>query len=153
MKEIYLDNSATTPLCKEAIEAMTEAMAVYGNPSSLHSAGLAAERLLARARDSIGHALGVRVMKPGQLIFTSCGTEATNLAIRGCVYAKTRRGANKIITTDSEHPATENTLHALESDGFRVVRIATRGGVLDMAQVERELDGETLMVTSYLRPS
>ena len=150
MKEIYLDNSATTPLCTEAIDAMTEAMAVYGNPSSLHSVGLAAERLLDRARESIGSALGVRVMKPGQLIFTSCGTEATNLAIRGCVYAKTRRGANKIITTDSEHPATENTLHALESDGFRVVRIATRGGVLDMAQVERELDAETLMVTMML---
>lgn len=150
MKEIYLDNSATTPLCTEAIDAMTEAMAVYGNPSSLHSVGLAAERLLDRARESIGSALGVRVMKPGQLIFTSCGTEATNLAIRGCVYAKTRRGANKIITTDSEHPATENTLHALESDGFHVVRIATRGGVLDMAQVERELDAETLMVTMML---
>ena len=150
MKEIYLDNSATTPLCAAAIDAMTEAMAVYGNPSSLHSVGLAAERLLDRARESIGSALGVRVMKPGQLIFTSCGTEATNLAIRGCVYAKTRRGANKIITTDSEHPATENTLHALESDGFRVVRIATRGGVLDMAQVERELDAETLMVTMML---
>ncbi len=150
MKEIYLDNSATTPLCTEAIDAMTEAMAVYGNPSSLHSVGLAAERLLDRAREAIGSALGVRVMKPGQLIFTSCGTEATNLAIRGCVYAKTRRGANKIITTDSEHPATENTLHALESDGFHVVRIATRGGVLDMAQVERELDAETLMVTMML---
>ena len=150
MKEIYLDNSATTPLCSAAIDAMIDAMAVYGNPSSLHSVGLAAERLLDRARESIGSALGVRVMKPGQLIFTSCGTEATNLAIRGCVYAKTRRGANKIITTDSEHPATENTLHALESDGFRVVRIATRGGVLDMAQVERELDAETLMVTMML---
>lgn len=150
MKEIYLDNSATTPLCKEAIAAMNEAMAVYGNPSSLHSAGLAAERLVTGARDTIGSALGVRMMKPGQLIFTSCGTEATNLAIRGCVYSKARRGANKIITTDSEHPATENTLHALESDGFRVVRISTRGGVLDMAQVDKELDGETLMVTMMM---
>ena len=150
MKEIYLDNSATTPLCKEAIAAMNEAMAVYGNPSSLHSAGLAAERLVTGARDAIGSALGVRMMKPGQLIFTSCGTEATNLAIRGCVYSKARRGANKIITTDSEHPATENTLHALESDGFRVVRISTRGGVLDMAQVDKELDGETLMVTMMM---
>ena len=150
MKEIYLDNSATTPLCREAIDAMNEAMTVYGNPSSLHSAGLAAERLVTGARDAIGNALGIRMMKPGQLIFTSCGTEATNLAIRGCVYAKARRGANKIVTTDSEHPATENTLHALESDGFRVVRISTRGGVLDMAEVDKELDGETLMVTMMM---
>lgn len=150
MKEIYLDNSATTPLCDEAISAMTEAMAIYGNPSSLHSLGLSAERLVDGARTAVGNALGVRMMKPGQLIFTSCGTEATNLAIRGCVYAKARRSANKIVTTDSEHPATENTLHALESDGFRVVRIATRGGVLDIAQLERELDAETLMVTMML---
>ena len=150
MKEIYLENSATTPLCREAIDAMNEAMTVYGNPSSLHSAGLAAERLVTRARDAIGNALGVRMMKPGQLIFTSCGTEASNLAIRGCAYAKARRGTNKIVTTDSEHPATENTLHALESDGFRVVRISTRGGVLDMEQVDKELDGETLMVTMMM---
>lgn len=129
---------------------MTAAMSVYGNPSSLHSVGLAAEKLLDEARTVVGHALGVRVMKPGQLIFTSCGTEANNLAIRGCVYAKTRRSMNKIVTTDSEHPATENTLHALESEGFRVVRISTRGGVLDMAQLERELDAETLMVTMML---
>ena len=150
MKEIYLDNSATTPLCREAIEAMNAAMSVYGNPSSLHSVGLAAEKLLSEARTAVGQALGVRVMKPGQLIFTSCGTEANNLAIRGCVYAKARRSMNKIVTTDSEHPATENVLHALESDGFRVVRISTRGGVLDKAQLERELDAETLMVTMML---
>lgn len=129
---------------------MTEAMRIYGNPSSLHSMGLAAERLLSDARSAVGNALGVRVLKPGQLIFTSCGTEATDLALRGCAYAKTRRGTNKIVTTDSEHAATENTLHALESDGFRVVRIATRGGVLDMEQVERELDAETVLVSMML---
>ena len=145
-----MDNSATTPLCNEAVSAMTEAMAKYGNPSSLHEIGLEAEKMMGEARSLVGTALGVRILKPGQLIFTSCGTEASNLAIRGCAYAKARRTATKIITTDSEHPATENTLRALEADGFRVVRISTRGGVLDMAAVERELDAETLMVTMMM---
>ena len=149
MKEIYLDNSATTPLCEESIAAMTKAMGVFGNPSSLHTAGLAAERLVSEARSEVAQALGLRSVKPGQLIFTSSGTEATNLAIRGCVYAKARR-SGKIVTTDSEHPATENTLRALEAEGLTVVRIATRGGVLDMQQVERELDESTLLVSMML---
>ncbi len=129
---------------------MTQAMGVYGNPSSLHSVGLAAQRLLDEARSQVASALGVRTLKPGQLIFTASGTEATNLAICGCAYAKTRRGTPKIVTTDSEHAATENTLRNLEADGFHVVRISTRGGVLDMSQLERELDSDTVMVTMML---
>ena len=126
---------------------MTEAMGTYGNPSSLHSAGLSAQKLVDEARNSLGIALGVRMPKPGQLIFTSSGTEANNLAIRGCVYSKTRRAANKIITTDSEHPSVENTLRKLEEDGFKVVRIPTRCGVFDMNAFEKELDKDVLMVS------
>ena len=150
MREIYLDNSATTPLCDAAITAMTSAMETYGNPSSLHSVGLAAQKIVDTARAKVGAALGVRLLKPGQLIFTASGTEATNLAIRGSVYAKTRRGAAKIVSTDSEHSATENTLRNLEADGFDVVRISTRGGVLDMDQLERELDANTVLVTMMM---
>lgn len=150
MREIYLDNSATTPLCESAVRMMTEAMGTYGNPSSLHSAGLAAQRLVDEARSSLGISLGVRMPKPGQLIFTASGTEANNLAIRGCVYSKTRRAANKIITTDSEHPSVENTLRKLEDDGFKVVRISTRGGVLDMSALEKELDKDVLMVSMMM---
>lgn len=150
MREIYLDNSATTPLCADAMRVMTEAMELYGNPSSLHSAGLAAQKIVDEARSRIGAALGVRMLKPGQLIFTGSGTEATNLALRGCAYAKTRRSGKRIITTDSEHPATENTLQALAADGFEIVRIRTRGGVLDMAQLEEALDADTFMVTMML---
>ena len=147
MREIYLDNSATTPLCDSAIKTMTEAMGTYGNPSSLHSVGLAAQKLVDEARSALGIALGVRMLKPGQLVFTSSGTEANNLAIRGCVYSKTRRAANKIITTDSEHPSVENTLRKLEEDGFEVVRIPTRCGVIDMTALEKELDKNVLLVT------
>lgn len=150
MREIYLDNSATTPLCDSAVKKMTEAMGTYGNPSSLHSVGLAAQKLVDEARSALGIALGVRMLKPGQLVFTASGTEANNLAIRGCIYSKTRRVANKIITTDSEHPSVENLLRKLEEDGFEVVRIPTRCGVLDIGALEKELDKNVLLVTMMM---
>ena len=150
MREIYLDNSATTPLCDSAVKTMTEAMGTYGNPSSLHSIGLAAQKLVDEARSALGIALGARMLKSGQIIFTASGTEANNLAIRGCIYSKTRRVANKIITTDSEHPSVENQLRKLEEDGFKVVRISTRGGILDMNELEKELDKDVLMVTMMM---
>lgn len=150
MTEIYLDNSATTPLCEGAIEAMTQAMRCYGNPSSLHTLGHEAQKLIDAARNSIGSALGVRMMKAEELIFTSCGTEANNLALFGAAYAKSRRVGNKIITTDSEHPSVEKALEALEADGFEVVRIGTRGGVLNWDQLEKALDDRVLLVTMMM---
>ena len=150
MKEIYLDNSATTPLCEDAIEAMNHAMRVYGNPSSLHALGHEAGKLVEEARESIGDALGVRMMKPNELIFTSCGTEANNLALLGAAYAKSRRHANKIITTDSEHPSVEKSLEALEADGFEVVRVGTRGGCLNFGQLEEALDDRVSLVTMMM---
>ncbi|MEE0968515.1 MAG: cysteine desulfurase family protein [Clostridia bacterium] len=144
MKEIYLDNSATTSLSEPVKEAMREAMEIYGNPSSLHSAGLAAEKILKEARKNIAEALGIRVFKENQLIFTSSGSEASNLAIFGTAYAKETRRANKIITTDSEHPSVENPISRLEKEGFKVVRISTKGGVLDLNQLEKECEGVLL---------
>ena len=131
MNTVYLDNSATTPLCEAAKEAIREAMDNYGNPSSLHSEGLRAEAILKNARKQVLTALGVRNPAPEQLIFTACGTESNNTAILGVAYAKARREANRIITTDSEHPSVENAMQKLQQDGFEVIRIPTRGGVLD----------------------
>lgn len=150
MREIYLDNSATTPLCEDAIEAMNHAMRVYGNPSSLHTMGHEAQKLVEDARESIGNALGVRMMKSNELIFTSCGTEANNLALLGAAYAKSRKLSGRIITTDSEHPSVEKTLEALEADGFEVVRVSTRGGVLNFEQFEAALDDKVLLVTMMM---
>lgn len=144
MKEIYFDNSATTALSEAVKEAMTAAMDNYGNPSSLHSCGLSAEKTMREARKNIGEALGVRSLKDSELIFTSCGSEASNLAIFGTVFAKTRRTSNKIITTDSEHPSVEKPLRRLEENGFNVVRIPTRQGILDMEILEKEADGVLL---------
>ncbi len=143
-KSIYFDNSATTALSEGVKKVMTEAMDVYGNPSSLHLAGLEAEKLIREARKNVAMALGIRQLKDSQLVFTSCGSEATSLALFGTAYAKENRRANKILTSDSEHPSVENPLRRLEKEGFVVVRIPTVGGVLDLDRVEADADGVLL---------
>ena len=150
MSIIYLDNSATTPLCPAAVAAMQEAMGVFGNPSSLHGAGQEAHTLLTRARNQVGAALGVKSPKPGELIFTSCGTEASALAIYGTVYAKPRRFANRVITTDCEHPSVEEAMRKLEADGIEVVRIPTKNGVLDTEAAIAALNTPTLLVSMMM---
>ncbi len=148
MKEIYLDNSATTPLSSAAKDAIHNALEVYGNPSSLHPAGEAAHRLLVQARKQVGATLGIRgTPLAGQLIFTSGGSEADNLAIFGTAYAKPRRRGGRIITTDSEHSAVEKAMRALEADGFEVVRIPTKGGVLDLDAFQSALNDKTFLVS------
>ena len=147
MKEIYLDNSATTPLSNAAKARMTEVMEIYGNPSSLHTMGQTAHETLERARREIGATLGLRRPEAGQITFTSCGSEADNLAILGTAYAKARRRGGRIITTDSEHAGVENAMRALEKDGFEVVRISTKGGVLDLGQLSAALTKNTFLVS------
>ncbi len=146
MKNIYFDNSATTPICDEAKNAMIEAMEHYGNPSSLHSKGFESSKIIADARNKILASLFVRNGKQENIIFTSSGTEADNLALLGVAYAKTRR-ANRIITTDSEHSAIENTLNRLENDGFEIIRLSTRNGVINLDEFEAAMNKNTLLVT------
>ena len=146
MREIYLDNSATTPICEEAKSKMIEAMEYYGNPSSLHSKGFDSSKIIADARNKILNSLFVRNGKSENLVFTAGGTEADNLALMGVAYAKTRR-ANRIITTDSEHSAIENTLKALEDDGFEIVRLSTKNGVIDIDEFKAAVNKNTLLVS------
>lgn len=133
---LYFDAAASAPPCAEAMAALTDAYSAYGNPSSLHVAGLSARRCMEHAREQLATAFRC---KPEELIFTSSGTEASNQAIFGLAAMRGKR-AKKIITTDSEHPSVEEPLRKLETQGFSVVRISTRGGVLDLGQLERELD-------------
>ena len=146
MREIYLDNSATTPICEEAKIKMSEAMECYGNPSSLHSKGFESSKMIAEARNKILTSLFVRNGKAENLVFTAGGTEADNLALLGVAYAKTRR-ATRIITTDSEHSAIENTLKALENDGFDVVRLSTKNGVINLDEFKSVMNKNTLLVS------
>lgn len=147
---VYLDNSATTAPSEGVIDAMTAAARCYGNPSSVHAAGLESAALLRSCRAEVAAAFGLRRSDDFHIIFTASGSEANNLAIRGTALAKKRRISNRIITTDSEHPSVANTAASLAAEGFEVVKIATRGGALDMAALERELDGGALMVSLML---
>lgn len=148
MKQIYLDNSATTPLSSVAKQAMCEAMEIYGNPSSLHTLGKEAHDLLEKSRKRVAASLGLRgTLSAGQLTFTSCGSESDNLAILGTAYAKPRRKGGRIITTDSEHAGVESAMRALEKDGFEVVRISTRNGVLDLDQLEAALNNRVFLLS------
>ena len=142
---IYLDNSATTPLSEAAKAKIAEAIECYGNPSSLHDAGLSAEKLISEARKNILTALGAK--SGGELVFTSCGTEATALALFGSAFAKKRREATRILTTDSEHPSVENAMARLEKSGFEVIRIPTRGGVLDIDAILAALDKKIFLAS------
>ena len=110
MKQIYLDNSATTKPCEEAVEATVRSMREdFANPSSLYSAGLEAHRLMEKSREGIAEFLGCQA---DEVYFTSGGTEANNIALQGAFYANLRRG-NRVVTTAFEHPSVINTLREL----------------------------------------
>ena len=135
---IYLDNSATTALSAGVKEAMTAAMEIYGNPSSLHTAGDEAHRLLNTAREQLYAAVGVRQAEGWRAVFTASGSEANNLAILGAARAKKHFSSKRILTTDSEHPSVARAVEALTREGFEAVYISTRGGALDMVQLRNE---------------
>src|SRR5579862_3409905 len=101
---VYLDHAATTPMLPEAIEAMTEELAHLGNPSSLHNAGRRARRVVEESREQIAEVFGARA---SEVVFTSGGTEADNLAVKGLYWA--RRAADprrvRVFTTAVEHHA------------------------------------------------
>ena len=111
--------------------------------------GQSAEKVIREARESILLALGVRA-REGELIFTSCGTEATALALLGSAHAKERRDALRILTTDSEHPSVERNLLSLEKEGFEIVRIPTKGGALDIDALCKALDKKIFMASFML---
>ena len=143
--QIYLDNSATTMLSDAAKQKAAEAIEKYGNPSSLHIIGLEAEKLISEARRSILAALGSK--NKGVLVFTSCGTEATSLALFGTAFAKERREANRILTTDSEHPSVSKAMERLEKQGFEIIKIPTKSGVLDLSALEAALDKKIFLAS------
>ena len=147
-KEIYLDNSSTTPLSDASKKKICECLDLYGNPSSLHSLGQSAEALIKEARNEILFALGVRA-REGELVFTSCGTEATALAFFGCAHAKERREANRILVSNSEHPSVRNSASELKKEGFEVIEIPTKNGVLDLDCIEEALS-EKIFLASFM---
>lgn len=120
---IYLDNAATTKPCGEAVSAAVDAMTEnYGNPSSLHRAGLDAQLAVDKARKAIAASIGA---DSSEIYFTSGATESNNLALRGisAAYGRKRR---KIVISSVEHASVDETASALEKNGFEIVRISPR---------------------------
>ena len=117
---IYLDYSATTPVDSRVLDAMTPYFSgSFGNPSSVHRFGQIAEAAIDSARETVAHVLNCRT---DEIIFTSCGSESDNLAIRGAAYAmREKTGASWILASRAEHPAITNTLKHLEKhEGFLI---------------------------------
>ena len=143
--EVYLDNSATTRVLPEAAELMTKIMCEdYGNPSSLHMKGVQAEQYLRYAKETFA-----RLLKVGEkeIFFTSGGTESDNMALIGCAFANRRRG-NHLITTQIEHPAVLQTMHYLESVGFRVTYLPVdNSGRISLENLQKAMSRDTILVS------
>ena len=121
--QVYADNAATTKLSKTALEAMLPYFeTVYGNPSSLHSAGQEAKEALDGARQTVADCLGC---EPREIIFTSGGSEADNQAILSAAYWGAKKGKRHIISTAFEHHAVLHTLNKLEKEGFEIALSST----------------------------
>lgn len=144
--EVYLDNSATTKCFPDAANLMYKIMCEdYGNPSSLHRKGVQAENHLRYAKDIIARNLKVNEK---ELIFTSGGTESDNLAILGTALANSRAGKH-LITTAIEHPAVEQTMKYLESEGgFRLTFLPVdRNGLICLNDLKHAISNDTILVS------
>ena len=146
MNRIYADHAATTKMSQAAIDAMFVAIREnYGNPSSLHQAGMEANDQLERAREQIARCLGCT---PKEIFFTSGGTESDNQAILSAAALRARQGKKHIISTAFEHHAVLHTLEKLKSQGFEIqlLNVGEKGNIT-AKQVEEAIRPDTCLVT------
>ena len=145
---IYLDHAATTPLRREVLDAMLPLLTEsFGNPSSAHAYGRAARAALDTAHETVAKRLNA---EGREIVFTSGGTEANNLALKGAAWAGKGRG-HRIVTSSVEHHAVGHTLRYLEKFGFEVVELPVdRYGRVDPDQLEAALNDKTILVSIML---
>ena len=146
---VYLDHAASTPMYPEAVAAMAEQLTRPGNPSSLHASGRAARRVVEESRETIARAIDAR---PGEVVFTSGGTESDNLAVKGLFWARSQADPRRtrILSTAVEHHAVLDSLHWLEERGADVELLpVNRCGRLEAATlreaIERDPDSVALV--------
>lgn len=146
MRHIYADNAATTKMRQAAIRAMLPYLdGIYGNPSSLHSAGQAAREALEEARAVMARGLSC---EPREITFTSGGSEADTQAIRSAAWLGARKGKKHIVSTAFEHHAVLHTLEALEKEGFAVTLLDVHGdGLITAEEVAAAIRPDTCLVT------
>lgn len=142
---IYLDHAATTPVHEVVLQKMYDIEKdIFGNPSSIHAFGRKAKRYLDEARRTIAHVISANER---EIVFTSGGTEANNLAIVGTAFANKHRG-NHIITSTQEHHAVLNTMRYLQKHGFHVTYVpVNETGKVRVEDVQRSLTDETILVS------
>lgn len=142
---VYLDNSATTKPCREAIENINSALCdCWANPSSLYELGLDAQLLIDDARDAAARILHCR---SDEIYFTSGGTEGNNTALLGAAYARRKRG-NRIVTTTIEHPSVLETVSRLEREGFEVVCLSPDStGKIPADDLAAAVNDKTILVS------
>ena len=143
-RTVYFDNNATTAVAPEVFEAMTPFLTrLYGNPSSIHTFGGQVMAHIDKAREQLAALLGAAT---SEIIFTSCGTESDNAALRSAMH--TSQGRGKLVTTLVEHPAILNVAKDLERQGFTVERIPVDAqGRLDMEKAREMIDEHTALVS------
>nr|AAC33372.1 NifS [Rippkaea orientalis PCC 8801] len=141
---IYLDNNATTQVDEEVLGAMLPYLTLYyGNPSSMHTFGGQVGSAIRTAREQVAALLGA---EPSEIVFTSCGTEGDNAAIRAALAAQPNK--RHIITTEVEHPAILNLCKNLERQGYTVTYLSVNNqGQLDLSELEASLTGNTAVVS------
>jgi cysteine desulfurase len=145
MEQIYLDYAATTPVVPEVIDAVTDCLRNdFGNPSSMHRLGIQAEKRIKEAKNQVSDLLRV---DPEEIIFTSGGTEANNMAILGTASDKKRSGMH-CITTAIEHPSVLNTFDYLEKQGYEVTYLpVNREGLVSPEDFQNVLREDTILVS------
>jgi cysteine desulfurase len=144
MKTIYLDNNATTQVDPGVFDAMAPYFSdLYGNPSSMHSFGGRAGKKIVEARERVAALIGC---DPSEMIFTSCGTEGDNTAIRSALAAQPKK--RHIVTTRVEHPAVLNLVKHLSTRGYDVTLLGVdQQGMLDLDELSASLRGGTALVS------
>jgi cysteine desulfurase len=145
MRKVYFDHNATTPIHPDVASYVRPFFyELFGNPSSLHWAGREVRPYLDDARAQVAQMIKA---KPEEIVFTSCGTEADNQAIKGAAYALRDRGRH-IITTKVEHPAVLNTCRYLEENGYTVTYLnVDAGGIVHPEDVKNAMTKETILVS------
>jgi len=145
MERIYLDYAATTPCASEVVAAMLPFFSDrFGNPASMHAFGQENKGAVEEARERIASFLGAA---PGEIVFTSGGTESNNTAVKGVAYARQGKG-NHIITSPIEHHAVLEPCHFLEKEGFEITILPVDGdGLVDPDDVRKTITGKTILIS------
>ncbi|MGG3466370.1 cysteine desulfurase family protein [Neobacillus pocheonensis] len=142
---IYFDNSATTKPYKEVLDSFVKVSSDYfGNPSSLHSMGGQAEKLLSQAREQVASLLKV---KANEIYFTSGGTESNNIAIKGAAFLNQHKGRH-LITSSIEHASVREAMEYLEQEGYEITILPVdKNGIVSALDVEKSIRKDTILIS------